>query len=98
MEVDKKSMLIFEMTDQEAEAVQRTAEKIVLDGVIDWKRPEVALWMNHCCESETQRFLMASIAMPQRLLLSVLRHEVSRRKKAEDELRSIAEEDAGASI
>lgn len=74
MKIDKISMLITEMTDQEADAVLRIAEKIVLFGVIDWKRPEIILWMDTCCDTETQKLLMAATAMPQRLLLSVLRH------------------------
>ena len=74
MKVDKTSMLFTDMTDGEAEFVFRTAEKIILHGIIDWQRPPVVEWMNECCYNENQRFLMAATAMPQKFLLSYANH------------------------
>jgi hypothetical protein len=78
MKIESRLQLLVDMTDAEAEACKRTAEKIVFEGIIDWERPEVKLWMLEFGDDKN-RLLLAATALPQRLLISYINHlEVNR--------------------
>jgi hypothetical protein len=74
MKVDKTSMLVTGMTDEEAEECYRVADKIVMNGIIEWDNSIIRMWMATCSDNENQRFLLGSTAMPQRLLMSYIWH------------------------
>ena len=75
MQIDTKSMLFVDLTDEEAAELTAFAEGVVLHGSIPHPQPEwVDQWMTAFGYDERQRLLVISTAFPQRVLLSVLRH------------------------
>lgn len=72
MKVDKRLMLVTDMNPLETVECLRVAEKIVFEGVVDWNSPVIQVWMDAFAPNTDHRLLMASTALPQRLLISYI--------------------------
>lgn len=75
MKVNSKTMLFEDMTDEEAEDLQKVCEHLVLDGAFDGNaRHFFEKWRKGSGLTEDQGLLTMSIAFPQRALLSLVFH------------------------
>lgn len=75
MRVDPKTLLLIEMTDFEAASALEWAENLVLAGTFPPDDPPwLAEWLRVAGYDERQRLMLISTAIPQRILLSVVRH------------------------
>lgn len=75
MKVEKRLMMIVEMTPKEASECLKVAEKILFDGVVDFESPVVKMWMEAFYPTANHnRLLIAVTALPQRLLISYIDH------------------------
>jgi len=72
MQINPKSMMFSDYTPEERKEMIRLARKIALGGVVEWNHPIISSWMEACCETESQKLLVASTVLPLRLLLSVV--------------------------
>lgn len=75
MLLDCETKLFCDMTKQEAQEMLDWAEDVVLRGKVAHPDPKfVTWWLSSCGYDERQRLLVISTALPQRILLSLVRH------------------------
>lgn len=75
MKVEKRLMMLVDMTNEEASECLNVSEKILFDGIVDFESPVVKMWMEAFYPTANHnRLLVAVTALPQRLLISYINH------------------------
>jgi len=72
---NQEFLLIENLNREEELKLVSFASSIVLEGKIDFENEFAKFWLDNVAHTNDQKLLLYSTAMPQRLLLSVIRNE-----------------------